>query len=225
MELSAQLPGKWDIGGMWPAIWLLGNLARATFVGSSNNVWPWSFDECDPDLQSQQRFSACNLINHYGLNSKQGRGAPEIDIFEAMSGNEKLINTPIHRPYLSTSYQVAPAIQNYRPMTAQQPDAPELWYNHGLEYHGNTSLNIFFYGMNLEGAFKDESYIADAVSANSDLDASFFESLHKYRLEWQPSTPGEEDGYIKWFIDDELRFGIHASALNKTGAAIPEEPM
>lgn len=41
IEISAQLPGKWDTGGLWPAMWLLGNLARATYVGSSNNIWPW----------------------------------------------------------------------------------------------------------------------------------------------------------------------------------------
>jgi len=33
MEVSAKLPGKSDVGGMWPAIWLLGNLARGTYVG------------------------------------------------------------------------------------------------------------------------------------------------------------------------------------------------
>jgi beta-glucan synthesis-associated protein KRE6 len=38
IEVSAQLPGKYDIGGLWPAVWLLGNLARATYVGSSDNV-------------------------------------------------------------------------------------------------------------------------------------------------------------------------------------------
>ena len=26
IEMSAQLPGKWNIGGLWPAMWLLGML-------------------------------------------------------------------------------------------------------------------------------------------------------------------------------------------------------
>ena len=50
VEISAKLPGRAEIGGLWPAMWLLGNLARATYVGSSNNVWPWSYDECSPCL-------------------------------------------------------------------------------------------------------------------------------------------------------------------------------
>ncbi|RYY82488.1 hypothetical protein EON63_13225 [archaeon] len=33
VEVRAKLPGQYDIAGLWPAIWLLGNLARATYVG------------------------------------------------------------------------------------------------------------------------------------------------------------------------------------------------
>ena len=39
VEISARLPGKAYIGGLWPAMWMMGNLARATYVGSSNNIW------------------------------------------------------------------------------------------------------------------------------------------------------------------------------------------
>eukprot|EP01035_Chromulina_nebulosa_P018226 gene18226-23895_t len=220
VEFSAQLPGDGYIGGMWPALWLLGNLVRATYVSSSNNVWPWSYDKCDSSLQSQQLFSACNIVNHFALHSKQGRGAPEIDILEVMPGKEKLINTPISKPYLSTSLQVAPGIQDYRPVSAELP-AYELWYNHGLEYGLNSSLNIFFYGMHLDGITKDRSYLADAISSNTNLDQTFFNSLHDYRVEWDPN----DDGSLSWYIDGILRFSIDSSALNITGARIPNEPM
>ena len=153
VEISAKLPGKYNAGGLWPAMWLLGNLARATYVGSSNNVWPWSYDSCSKPIQSQQEFSACNEINHYNMKPHQGRGAPEIDILEAMAGvDEELPGTIIKRPYFSSSFQVAPAIQDYRPVGAMPPE-PGRWYDHGLEY-GDTSktdINVFFYGMTLEG--------------------------------------------------------------------------
>ena len=74
VEISAKLPGKHNAGGLWPAIWLLGNMARATYVGSSNNVWPWSYNTCSKSMQSEQRFSACNRVNHYDLHAYQGRG-------------------------------------------------------------------------------------------------------------------------------------------------------
>jgi beta-glucanase (GH16 family) len=65
VEISAKLPGRHDIGGLWPAMWLLGNLARATYVGSSNNMWPWSYDECDETLQHQQLISKCNKVHSH----------------------------------------------------------------------------------------------------------------------------------------------------------------
>jgi hypothetical protein len=85
----------------------MGNLVRATFVGSSNNVWPWSYDKCDRNTQSQQKFSHCNRVAHYGLHARQGRGAPEVDVFEVMPGvHEELANTQTKRPYMSSSLQV-----------------------------------------------------------------------------------------------------------------------
>jgi beta-glucan synthesis-associated protein KRE6 len=220
IELRAKLPGDAYIGGFWPAIWLLGNLARATYVSSSNNVWPWSYDQCNKKFQSQQLFSKCNAVNHFHLNSYQGRGAPEIDIFEVMPGQEVLVNTNTLRPYMSTSLQVAPAIVDYRPVTAFEPDYSQ-WYNHGVEYGLNSSLNIFFYGMYLKGVYEERSYLADAISSNTNMEPTHFNDFHNYRIEWKAG----DDGYIRWYLDDIFRYGIHADALNMTGAQIPAEPM
>ena len=54
MEVRLRLPGKSDIGGLWPAFWLMGNLGRATYEHSTNMMWPWSFNECDRDKQEAQ---------------------------------------------------------------------------------------------------------------------------------------------------------------------------
>ena len=90
------------------AVWLLGNLARATYVGSSDYMWPYSFRKCDPKNRKSQEISGCDKVSHYGMEPYVGRGAPEIDILETMQGDqsEKLPNTNVKRPYLSASYQV-----------------------------------------------------------------------------------------------------------------------
>jgi hypothetical protein len=55
-----------------------------------------------------QEINACDKVNHYGLAPERGRGAPEIDILEAMQGaDEKLPSTTIRRPYQSASLQVS----------------------------------------------------------------------------------------------------------------------
>jgi hypothetical protein len=87
---------------------MLGNLARATYVGSSEYMWPYSYNKCDLDKRMSQEINACDKVNHYGLAPERGRGAPEIDILEAMQGiDEKLPSTTIRRPYQSASLQVS----------------------------------------------------------------------------------------------------------------------
>ena len=193
VEVSAKLPGSYNIGGLWPAIWLLGNLARATYVGSSNNMWPWSYNKCDRALQLSQLISACNVVNHYNMQPHEGRGAPEVDILEVMPGEEKLVNTPINKPYFSASYQVAPAIQDFTPTDGSPPWNMDLWYHNGISYGTNTSLNIFFYGEDLISPSSPKlNYRADAISANHQIGATHFETFHTYRLEWMNGP----DGYL-----------------------------
>lgn len=291
LEIKAKLPGYAHIGGLWPAMWLLGNLARATYVGSSNNVWPWSYDTCDRKKQSKQRFSACNKVVHYDFHPLQGRGAPEIDLLEAMPGDQELKNTPVKVPYFSTSLQISPGSPDVtRPTVGERPrfpphelddskapadstddrfrvtddanvgftptsvDPPKMhsdlfaeynnWYQHGLDYGENSSLNIYFYGMHLAGTTSDKDYSADAISANTNLTKDNFDEFHTYRLEWQPKLDagdiplqylenGEVDrspasghpGYIAWYVDDKFLYRIDGSALDLTGSMMPEEPM
>lgn len=104
LSLANHLSHSWN--GI--AVWLLGNLARATYVGSSDFMWPFSYNGCDTKGRLSQEINACDKVNHYGMASEIGRGSPEIDILESMQGNmdEKLPSTHIKRPYQSTSLQV-----------------------------------------------------------------------------------------------------------------------
>lgn len=104
LELSIQLPGKSDSGGIqviyymfllqqnvdnrkcsliegiWPAAWLMGNLARPGHEKSTMYVWPWSYDKCGEidDIHSKQKINACDGMPGNGMHPFQGRGAPEI---------------------------------------------------------------------------------------------------------------------------------------------------
>lgn len=111
LEVDVILPGDPYIGGLWPAIWMLGNLGRATYEASTNNIWPWSFDTCDRTLQPAQKISACNAQNHYGMHPFQGRGATEIDVIEVMTGDASApldqTSPPISFPYGDMTLQVS----------------------------------------------------------------------------------------------------------------------
>ncbi|GMF22778.1 unnamed protein product [Phytophthora fragariaefolia] len=97
----------------WPGLWALGNLGRAIFSGSTNRMWPFSFDACDPDVlePSNQRISACDADPGSGMNPHQGRGAPEIDIVEGGGTT------------ISSSIQVGPGMpQHFRVVTPVDED-------------------------------------------------------------------------------------------------------
>jgi hypothetical protein len=100
----------------------MGNLARATYVGSSDFMWPYSYNVCNERTRRSQEINACSLVNHYGMLPHQGRGAPEIDVIESMQGEPgKLPNTHIQRPYQSASLQIAPGVEVNRPNLGQRP--------------------------------------------------------------------------------------------------------
>lgn len=104
------------------AVWMLGNLARGTYVGSSDFIWPYSYNKCNSEFRTAQEINACSLVNHFGLEKFQGRGAPEIDIIESMQGEPgPLPNTFVQRPYQSASLQLAPGIDSDRPVLGHRP--------------------------------------------------------------------------------------------------------
>ncbi|CAM9192800.1 unnamed protein product [Chrysoparadoxa australica] len=230
IEMKAQLPGNPATGGLWPAFWLLGNLGRATYEASTNLVWPWSYDKCNRKLQLAQEISACNGVKHFGLHSHQGRGSTEIDIIEVNAGTVGPRPNPYDKvglPYVSTTLQVAPGIPEHRPKNEGPVSPRDTWYE-GMIFGNKSSQNIHFYGLNVDKTSPQEpvyrsaeqQYTADGISALTKLQKTHFEEDHLYRLEWQPG----DEGYLAWYIDNELVLRIGAEVLSPFGTQIPMEP-
>ncbi|KAF8338033.1 beta-glucan synthesis-associated protein [Cantharellus anzutake] len=58
LEVNVSLPGDPRYGGLWPAVWMLGNLGRAGYGASLEGMWPYSYDSCDwGTLPNQTYFS------------------------------------------------------------------------------------------------------------------------------------------------------------------------
>jgi beta-glucanase (GH16 family) len=232
IEAEVILPGQSNVGGLWPAFWLLGNLARHTYVGSSQHIWPWSSVNCTQKSGYAQAISGCDRVAHYGLATQLGRGAPEMDIFEVQPGNlhanqGTFLKMPVGQPFMSSSFQVAPGRASNRPGPGEWP-GPGQWYE-GLMGGRNTSLNILFYG-NYNSFLNDvnparQDYWSDAISYNRQLNADHFQKPHRYRMEWDVPTESS-DGYLNWFLDDELVLAIDGTGIKKAGlgSEISSEP-
>ena len=224
LELSIKLPGHAYSGGLWPAAWLVGNLARASYQKSTLNMWPWSYDKCDHNemdtLKYKQEINACDANPGYGLHPYQGRGAPEIDIFEVMPGHEMPGSSETIRPFLSQSLQVSPGIAKHQstpqPMSSLNDKSGQqglslplqkgrptngmplnrsttTWYS-DVTMNTGGEFNYGFWGAEAGQQFDPTTkqihkYMEDAVSVNTFLEDTHFESHHVYRLEWQPGNP------------------------------------
>uniref|UniRef100_A0A7S1Y0E2 GH16 domain-containing protein n=1 Tax=Phaeomonas parva TaxID=124430 RepID=A0A7S1Y0E2_9STRA len=240
LELSAQLPGGAHDGGLWPAAWLLGNLARPTYPSTTEYVWPWSYDTCDAISEHEQLISACHddpnsalrpqhalspSLNPStsptknrgdGLKRKTGRGAPEIDIFEALASW-----TPDSPPNMTATLTVAPGIAANRPHNGALPNATQDWYD-GLEFGAGSELNKEWYGSRSGTARDKHKYWADSISGRHVLGDDEFNGQALFRVEWEPGA----EGFVRWYLNSKLVFGVRADSLrNKTGALIPNEPM
>lgn len=119
------------------------------------------------------------------------------------------------------------------------------WYQ-PLELSGNTSINPFFYGTYLAETkpgepvtrSKKQAFQADAVGAAHQLTPAHFDTLHTFRVEWQPGPGGRIDWFSKGHQvnstfsmegdgmgDDWVRaYGIKDEVLKSlTGSQIPIE--
>jgi beta-glucan synthesis-associated protein KRE6 len=179
VEVRAQLPGAVskksknpDVAGgpnartqtgafypTWPGIWMMGNLGRAIFSGSTSRMWPFSYNECNPDAfdPTNQRISACESNPGHGLNPNQGRGAPEIDLLEgggvAISSSIQIgpglkvkyrripVNLTIPNEYKDCVYngacQTPGANLPNVPTALYKPRKYQTWYK-GLRYSSNS---------------------------------------------------------------------------------------
>ncbi|CCC70849.1 hypothetical protein NCAS_0F03650 [Naumovozyma castellii] len=217
LEISANLPNYGRVSGLWPGLWTMGNLARPGFLGTTDGVWPYSYDSCDAGITPNQsspdgisylpgqKLSACTCDGEDHPNPGVGRGAPEIDIIEGE------VDTTLGVGVASQSLQVAPF---------------DIWYIPDYDfieiYNFTTTVMNTYCG----GPFQQ------AVSAVSTLNTTWYEFgpdggyFQKFAIEY---LNDDDDGYIRWFVGDVPTFTIYAKALHPRGnigwRQISKEPM
>ncbi|KAK0483237.1 glycoside hydrolase family 16 protein [Armillaria novae-zelandiae] len=168
---------------------------------------------------SGQRLSACTCpsSDHPGpllsSGAYRGRGAPEIDIFEAEK--DKLATTG---QVVSQSAQFAPFTADY--VYGNATDAEWKIYDESL-----TRANSY-----------RGSAVQQAVSALTHVPSGNFQGGGKefvvYGFEYYSNPNSRSDGFITWITDGKpsVRMGASAMAADPTGSGVsdrlvPEEPM
>ncbi|KAJ1925485.1 hypothetical protein IWQ60_004534 [Tieghemiomyces parasiticus] len=211
IEVNVSMPFKAGVSGLWPAAWTLGNLGRAGYGATTDGLWPYTYDACDVGVLINQTNSALSYLPGQRLNKcvctgdhpspGKGRGAPEIDIFEASAGSNPNGAT------VSQSLQVAPFDHRYA-----------INSDHVTTYSNDTTINIY-----VGGPYQQ------ALSGVTPVDPAWFGGTGFQTYGFQYNTGKEGD--ITWFVGGKPTWGMGHGVVGPNSISgvdqrvVPEEPM
>lgn len=66
IEFNVLQPGSPATSGYWPAVWLMGNLGRPGYLGSTDGMWPYSY-QCELTWQLSASFKTDSLVLCFSL--------------------------------------------------------------------------------------------------------------------------------------------------------------
>ncbi|PLW30291.1 hypothetical protein PCANC_14021 [Puccinia coronata f. sp. avenae] len=243
METSVILPGRHDIGGFWPAIWTMGNLARPGFGATTDGTWPYSYDSCDigampnqthpktgepgttiltsevGDLSWQpgQKLSRCTCAgqDHPGPITSDGtfKGRSSPEIDMLEAYSWEKTSTA----FGSQSLQIAP-YDDKRTWNAQRGETYTIYPESGYR----TNVNPY-HGGNRQQTL---SSLATLSPSNYELGGN---QTVPYGLEWAPSD--QDNSHITWSIDQKPTWTLNHTALQPNARSmvgqrlISNEPM
>ncbi len=69
---NVSLPGVSNVQGLWPALWMMGNLGRAGYGATTDGLWPYSYDSCDVGTVKNQSVNGVPAAA--SVNGDQGNG-------------------------------------------------------------------------------------------------------------------------------------------------------
>ncbi|ODQ64434.1 beta-glucan synthesis-associated [Nadsonia fulvescens var. elongata DSM 6958] len=216
IEISAKLPGRGDVLGLWPGLWTMGNLGRPGYLSTTDGVWPYCYDSCDAGITANQsspdgisylpgqRLNKCTCSGEEHPNPGVGRGAPEIDALEGANSDKVFTGTA------SQSAQIAPF---------------DIWYMPDYEFIEIHNKSVTAMNTYAGGPFQQ------AISGVTILNNSWYaESQEKYYQKYAYEyLNDDQNGYLRWFVGDDPTFTLYPQALGPNGnigqRSISKEPM
>lgn len=239
VEVNVSLPGSPNAGGLWPAVWMMGNLGRAGYGATTDGTWPYSYDACDWGTLPNQTFGDLPTAAFTG-NDKYNEGKLSFLSGQRLSACT-CKNDPNHPgPQRSdgTYYgRMAPEIDIFEAiisgdLTGQVSqscqyapfDAQYAWQN-----TTGTDVDIYNTTNTVLNPYRGAVF-QEAVSGLSFTDQNAYEVTGGYALYGVEYQPGD-NGYITWFSAGQPQWSMYPPAVgpntpaNISARQIPAEPM
>ncbi|KZP22000.1 glycoside hydrolase family 16 protein [Athelia psychrophila] len=240
VEMAVVLPGAPNIAGLWPAIWMMGNLGRAGYGATLDGTWPYSYDACDVGAAPNQTLNGLPLAaTTSGSSGVKGELSylPGQRLSRCTCPGESHPG-PIHSDgtYVGRS---APEIDIFEAQIQGSPLSGQVsqsgqWapFNEGYNW-SNTSANLIIPNTSISelnsymgGSTQQSTSVITAT--NQDCYQTGTQCFNIYGLEYKP---GFDDAYISWIANDAIAWTINAAGVGADAATeisarpIPQEPM
>ncbi|CAD6888887.1 unnamed protein product [Tilletia caries] len=241
IEFNAMQPGRPDTMGYWPGLWTMGNLGRPGYLGSTEGLWPYSYeDKCDAGVLPNQmwvnRTGPTATVEGTGLysasdpNEGNGRGPKRLSGLGGMrfpactcdgeshpGPNRKISRSAPEIDALEAQIQYRNGqFDSYASQSFQMApfDVGYEWFKGG----GGTPYHIYD---------EDVARINDYLGGTLQQCASglavcprdgFTESGQRfvtYGFEYRPDW--EQDGknsFVTWYVDGKPTWTVYGSAMD-----------
>ncbi|KZP18032.1 glycoside hydrolase family 16 protein [Athelia psychrophila] len=255
VEMAVVLPGAPNIVGLWPAIWMMGNLGRAGYGASLEGTWPYTYDECDVGTAPNQTLNGLPL-------AATTSGASNVNGALSYLPGQRLSRCtcpgeshpgPIHSDgtYVGRS---APEIDIFEAQITGTPLIGQVsqsgqWapFNEGYVWP-NTSTNLVIpnpsiSGWNLYTGGSDQQATSVVTNVNQDCYQTGTQCFNIYGIEYKPGFDDAvcslftgihllwRPAYISWIANGALAWTINAAGVGADAATeisarpVPQEPM
>ncbi|EKM61142.1 glycoside hydrolase family 16 protein [Phanerochaete carnosa HHB-10118-sp] len=240
VEASVVLPGTNNIVGLWPAIWMMGNLGRAGYGASLEGMWPYSYDSCDVGTVANQTMNGLPIAATENGDPSNG------DVLSYLPGQRLSRCTcpgeshpgPVHTDgtYVGRSapeIDIFEATMGGSPLQGQVSQSGQ-WGPFNAEYQWfNTSANLIIPNTTLTvlnpymgGAFQQAT--SGLTWTNQEAYELTGDQFSVYGVQYQP---GFDNAYIAWIADGQMAWqlnqpGMAADPRVEIGSRpVPQEPM
>ncbi|KAK0567849.1 beta-glucan synthesis-associated protein [Tilletia horrida] len=242
IEFNAMQPGRPDTMGYWPGLWTMGNLGRPGYLGSTEGLWPYSYeDRCDAGILPNQMWTnrtgpqaTVDGIGQYSASDpNEGNGR----------GPKRLSSLPGMRfPACTCSGEPHPGPNRRVSRSAPEIDALEaqIQYRNGrFDSYASQSLQMAPFDVGYEwyeGGQGQPYHIYDEETTRindylggplqqcasglamcprdgfTDAGQRFVTYGFEYRPDW------EQDGrnaFVTWYVDGKPTWSVYGGALGR----------
>ncbi|KAF8599626.1 glycoside hydrolase family 16 protein [Ceratobasidium sp. AG-I] len=241
IEFNLSLPGEANVAGYWPGAWIMGNLGRPGYGGTTDGVWPYTYDTCDiGTFPNQTRKDGTPTTNAVG-------GTKKYNYQLSVLSGQKLSactcpNTPATE-HPGPDFNVgrgAPEIDALEAQKNKQGDGGRVSqsaqfapfsYNYTFDMSAITVADPSVTFLNDYRGSGVQQAVSGLTTLPEDIYQQTQGNFQTFGFEYNGGRNARKDAYITWLANGKQSLSMTSAAVGSDSMAeiserlIPEEPM